>query len=103
MSVNPVNLANSVTQVTVTSSPGTATTTAFGLTSAAIYVLIQNRGDTDLSLFFGGQSTISSTSGFLLKPGASIEFANVIPLGSVGTVFGATGTVARYTYLIALT
>lgn len=103
MSVNPVNLANSVTQVTVTSSPGASTLSAFTLTSAAIYLLIQNRGDTDLSLFFGGQGTVSNTSGFLIKPGASIEFTDVIPLGSVGTAFSATGTLARYTYLIALT
>ena len=99
MAVNPVNLSNTVTQVTTAMGSGGTVNTIATLNSSMNYVLIQNVGGADLWFSFGGNSP-SVGNGFLLKPGSSIEFSDVIPLGGFGVTADLFGSGPKYSYLI---
>jgi hypothetical protein len=92
----PVNQAQ-CSQTTSSISPNSVFTPAFTLTSATVYFLIQNRGDCDLTISYAG-SAAGTAIGFLLKPGASMEFNDIIPLGA-GSIAAGAGTVGAYTIM----
>lgn len=86
----PVNKSGNVTWNEFTPLAGSVTTVAT-LTAATIYYTIQNKGTGDITVAFAG-TIASAVSGFLLKPGSSLEFSNFIPLGDVSVRADLTGT-----------
>jgi hypothetical protein len=69
--------------------------TILTITSATNYLMLQNLGPSDM--YFGFSGTTASTSGFLLRPGASIEFASFIPLGAISASSASTATACYLT------
>ena len=66
-------------------------TNIYQVPSGSSYLMIQNTCANDIFLTFGGAAPVGANNCFVLRPFASITFANFIPIGLIGA-YAATGS-----------